>query len=151
MNEGNSGGETWNDGTLTVSDSTIGNDYPNKSGGGIYNTGTLTLQQARAAPRFPHRGIAVSHSGRGYGEVGADGGVFTYGDAPFSGSIDKAIGNHALNGPIVKIEHLGSVTPPARGTRRRGGRSGATGSGPHTEAMRSGGAASPCGATPRGP
>jgi hypothetical protein len=60
----------------------------------------------------PIVGIAVTHSGLGYWEVGADGGVFTYGDAPFLGSIYTAIGNQPLNGPIVGIQHLGSVSLP---------------------------------------
>jgi hypothetical protein len=50
--------------------------------------------------------IAVTHSGNGYWEVGADGGVFHYADAPFLGSIYTAIPG---NGPIVGIQHLGSA------------------------------------------
>jgi hypothetical protein len=57
----------------------------------------------------PVVGIAVTHSGKGYWEVGADGGVFTYGDAPFLGSM----GGIRLNGPVVGIQHLGSVTAPS--------------------------------------
>jgi hypothetical protein len=57
----------------------------------------------------PVVGIAVTHSGHGYWEVGADGGVFTYGDAPFLGSM----GGIRLNGPVVGIQHLGSVTAPS--------------------------------------
>lgn len=56
----------------------------------------------------PIVGIAVTHSGRGYWEVGADGGVFTYGDAPFLGSMAGI----RLNGPVVGIQHLGSVNVP---------------------------------------
>jgi hypothetical protein len=52
-------------------------------------------------------GIAVTHSGHGYWEVGADGGVFCFGDAPFLGSIYTALGTKPLNGPIVGIQHLG--------------------------------------------
>ena len=57
-------------------------------------------------------GIAVTHSGKGYWVVGSDGGVFNYGDAPFLGSIYTAIGNHPSTGPVVGIQHLGSVTAP---------------------------------------
>jgi hypothetical protein len=56
----------------------------------------------------PVVGIAVTHSGNGYWEVGSDGGVFTYGDAPFLGSM----GGIRLNGPVVGIQHLGSVAAP---------------------------------------
>jgi CSLREA domain-containing protein len=56
----------------------------------------------------PVVGIAVTHSGNGYWEVGADGGVFNYGDAPFLGSM----GGIRLNGPVVGIQHLGSVSTP---------------------------------------
>ncbi len=41
--------------------------------------------------------------------VGADGGLFNYGDAPFLGSIYTAIDGTPLNGPIVGIQHLGSA------------------------------------------
>ena len=50
--------------------------------------GSLMPGQHLVAPIV---GIAVTHSGNGYWEVGADGGVFTYGDAPFLGSIYTAI------------------------------------------------------------
>ena len=54
-------------------------------------------------------GIAVTHSGNGYWLVGADGGLFNYGDAPFLGSIYTALPGKMLNGPIVGIQHLGSA------------------------------------------
>jgi hypothetical protein len=44
-------------------------------------------------------GIAATPSGRGYWTVAGDGGVFTFGDARFHGSL----GNLALNRPIVGI------------------------------------------------
>jgi hypothetical protein len=66
--------------------------------------GSLKPGQSLNAPIV---GIAVTHSGKGYWEVGADGGVFTYGDAPFLGSMAGV----RLNGPIVGIQHLGSVNP----------------------------------------
>jgi hypothetical protein len=44
-------------------------------------------------------GIAATPSGRGYWTVAGDGGVFTFGDARFFGSL----GNLALNRPIVGI------------------------------------------------
>ncbi|HWD54415.1 MAG TPA: hypothetical protein VG346_04795, partial [Acidimicrobiales bacterium] len=66
--------------------------------------GALAPGQSLAAPIV---GIAVTHSGHGYWEVGADGGVFCFGDAPFLGSIYTALGTKPLNGPIVGIQHLG--------------------------------------------
>jgi hypothetical protein len=67
--------------------------------------GSLKPGQSLNAPVV---GIAVTHSGMGYWEVGADGGVFTYGDAPFLGSMAGI----RLNGPVVGIQHLGSLSPP---------------------------------------
>jgi CSLREA domain-containing protein len=67
--------------------------------------GSLKPGQVLNAPVV---GIAVTHSGKGYWEVGADGGVFTYGDAPFLGSMAGV----RLNGPVVGIQHLGSVGAP---------------------------------------
>jgi hypothetical protein len=50
-------------------------------------------------------GIAATPDGKGYWEVASDGGIFTFGDAAFSGSL----GAVALNAPIVGI-----ATSPAR-------------------------------------
>ncbi len=55
----------------------------------------------------PIVGIAATPDGRGYWLVGADGGVFTFGDAAFEGSL----GNLTLNAPIVGI----ASTPDGRG------------------------------------
>jgi hypothetical protein len=44
-------------------------------------------------------GAAVTASGRGYFMIGSDGGVFTFGDAAFRGSM----GDRALNAPVVGI------------------------------------------------
>ena len=41
--------------------------------------------------------MAVTADGRGYWFVASDGGIFSYGDAPFQGST----GSLALNAPIV--------------------------------------------------
>jgi len=43
--------------------------------------------------------IAATNSGNGYWLVGSDGGVFTYGDAPFFGSM----GGKPLNKPVVAM------------------------------------------------
>jgi N-acetylmuramoyl-L-alanine amidase len=51
--------------------------------------------------------LATTPSGDGYWIVGSDGGVFSYGDAGFHGSM----GGHALNAPIVGI----TATPTGRG------------------------------------
>ena len=55
----------------------------------------------------PIVGISATPNGRGYWLVAADGGVFTFGDAAFEGSL----GNVTLNAPIVGI----SATPDGRG------------------------------------
>ena len=47
----------------------------------------------------PIVGIAVTPDGRGYWEVASDGGIFTFGDAGFFGSM----GGEPLNKPIVGI------------------------------------------------
>ena len=75
-----------------------------RSDGGIYDygvgffgsvPGSLAAGQHLVAPIV---GIAVTHSGSGYWEVGADGGVFNYGDAPFLGSVYTAIDGRPLTG-----------------------------------------------------
>ena len=45
----------------------------------------------------PVTGMAATPDGRGYWMVAADGGIFTFGDAPFYGSM----GGHVLNDPVV--------------------------------------------------
>jgi hypothetical protein len=50
----------------------------------------------------PNVGMAATPSGNGYWEVGSDGGVFNYGDAPNLGSL----GGMKLNRPIVGIVAL---------------------------------------------
>ncbi len=58
----------------------------------------------------PIVGIAVTHSGKGYWFVGADGGVFNYGDAPFRWARSTPpSATTPLNGPIVGIQHLGEL------------------------------------------
>ncbi len=48
-------------------------------------------------------GIAITHDGQGYWLVGSDGGVLSYGDAGFQGSM----GGQPLNGPVVAIVPTG--------------------------------------------
>ncbi len=55
----------------------------------------------------PIVGIAATPDGHGYWLEAADGGVFTFGDAPFEGSL----GNLTLNAPIVGI----AATPDGHG------------------------------------
>jgi len=55
----------------------------------------------------PVVGAAVTPSGRGYWLAGADGGVFTHGDATFFGSM----GGKALNAPVVGM----AATPSGKG------------------------------------
>jgi ribosomal protein L24E len=52
----------------------------------------------------PVVGIAATPSGRGYWMVASDGGIFSFGDAPFLGSM----GGQALDQPIV-----GMAAPPS--------------------------------------
>jgi hypothetical protein len=47
----------------------------------------------------PIVGIAATPTGKGYWEVGKDGGVFSYGDAIYSGSM----GGIPLNAPVVGV------------------------------------------------
>ena len=53
----------------------------------------------------PIVGIEATPDGKGYWLVGADGGVFTFGDAQFSGSLAGT----RLNAPIVGIEDVPST------------------------------------------
>jgi hypothetical protein len=55
----------------------------------------------------PIVGMATTPDGKGYWLVAADGGVFTYGDAPFYGSM----GAMHLNKPIVGM----ATTPDGKG------------------------------------
>lgn len=59
-NSGNSGGGIWNTGTLTVSNSTITNNYSNNLGGGIYNDGILTTQATPSRATAPAGAAAGS-------------------------------------------------------------------------------------------
>jgi len=47
----------------------------------------------------PVVGIAATPDGRGYWLVASDGGVFSFGDAPFEGSM----GGTRMNAPVVGI------------------------------------------------
>ena len=47
----------------------------------------------------PIVGMAATSDAAGYWLQGGDGGIFTYGDAPFLGSM----GGHPLNAPMVGI------------------------------------------------
>ncbi len=68
-----------------------------------------TVRAVGGAPSFgpatglrlndPLVGIAATPSGRGYWAVAADGGVFTFGDAPFEGSVAE----HPIAAPIVGL------------------------------------------------
>jgi hypothetical protein len=56
----------------------------------------------------PITAIAANPSGTGYWLVGADGGVFSFGDAPFQGSM----GGQHLNAKIVGIATTSNVGGP---------------------------------------
>ena len=68
---------------------------------------TPSYGSLRSPPRAPIVGMSATPSGRGYWLVGADGGVFSFGDARFSGST----GGMRLNQPIVAM----SATPSGHG------------------------------------
>src|SRR5687768_15482138 len=55
----------------------------------------------------PVVGMATTPTGKGYWQVARDGGMFTFGDAPFLGST----GDQRLNSPIVGM----AATPSGRG------------------------------------
>jgi hypothetical protein len=55
----------------------------------------------------PAVGMAATPDGKGYWEVASDGGIFTYGDATFAGSV----GGQRLNAPVVGM----AATPDGKG------------------------------------
>ena len=57
--------------------------------------------------KAPVVGIAATPTGQGYWEVGSDGGIFAFGNAPFLGSM---AGKH-LKAPVVGI----AATPDGKG------------------------------------
>ena len=61
--------------------------------------GTPTYGSLRTPPRAPIVGMTATPSGRGYWLVASDGGVFSFGDAHFSGST----GAKHLNQPVVAM------------------------------------------------
>jgi hypothetical protein len=79
-----------------------------------YNGMTFTairytgLTEAPAPPpSYYYRGVAGDATGRGYWIVGSDGGIFSYGDAAFHGSM----GNVPLNAQVVAV----AATPDGQG------------------------------------
>ncbi len=78
-------------------------NYPDYSGG----EALVEILGLAAPVRAPQFGPAQSPPYPGYTEVAADGGVFSFGDAPFYGSM----GGTRLNAPIVGI----AATPDGRG------------------------------------
>ena len=70
-------------------------------------TPASTARWAARASTSPIVGMAATPDGRGYWLVASDGGIFSFGDAGFYGSI----GGHALNQPIVGM----AATPDGRG------------------------------------
>ena len=49
----------------------------------------------------PIAGLAATADNRGYWLIAADGGVFSFGSAPFLGSIPSVLGGRDLNEPVV--------------------------------------------------
>ena len=67
------------------------------TGGTVHAFGDAAMLGSPAPPAAPIVGMARTPDGQGYWLVGADGGIFTFGDAHFYGST----GNLTLNQPIV--------------------------------------------------
>ena len=63
----------------------------------LWDTASTTTGVAHVALNKPACGIAATPSGEGYYIVAQDGGVFTYGDAAFHGSM----GGKSMNAPVV--------------------------------------------------
>jgi hypothetical protein len=80
---------------------------PNISNAVSFNPQGPVVGAASGTGPAPFVGMAVTPSGNGYWEVGADGGVFTYGFAGFHGSM----GGRPLNAPIVAM----AATPDGNG------------------------------------
>ena len=59
-------------------------------------------------PNAPMVGIATTPDGKGYWLAGEDGGVFSFGSAPFEGSM----GGKHMNAPVVGIA---TFAPPVPG------------------------------------
>ena len=74
---------------------------------GAAATGPIVAPQSKRILNAPMVGFAMTPSDLGYWMAGADGGVFTFGDAPFLGSM----GGTPLNSPIVGI----ASTPSGKG------------------------------------
>ncbi|MCM3923168.1 CHAP domain-containing protein [Frankia sp. AiPs1] len=74
---------------------------------GLVATVSAPASAATAASNLPLVGIAATPTGTGYWQVASDGGVFTFGDAAFYGSM----GGKSLNKPVVGI----AATPTGRG------------------------------------
>lgn len=68
---------------------------------------TPSIQEATMALSAPIAGVKMTPSGNGYWQYGADGGVFTFGDAKFHGSL----GSQRLTGPITGFD----CTPDGNG------------------------------------
>ena len=66
-----------------------------------------TVASAAVAVNAPPVGVAATPDGKGYWEVASDGGIFSFGDAGFYGSM----GGKALNAPVVGI----TATPDGKG------------------------------------
>ena len=64
---------------------------------------TPTRTSARSPSRSTHPVVfgQATSTGKGYWEFAADGGVFTFGDAPFEGSLGSLKLNAPINGAIA--------------------------------------------------
>jgi len=105
---------TWQNGTSCSGSEISRNAWAVSPTGRVYTGGGYSGPPAYhygdasgLALNRPIVGMSPTSTGQGYWLVASDGGIFTYGDAPFLGST----GNIGLNQPIVGM----SVTPTGRG------------------------------------
>ena len=90
------------------------------SDGGVFSFGGRRVHTVRrAAPRLnaPVTGMAATPDGQGYWLVGSDGGIFTYGNAAYLGSVpgQGIIGQPPVVGVAGHAERAGLL---ARGRER---------------------------------
>jgi hypothetical protein len=91
---------------VTISGSSIFVPYNGMTFTAIRYTG-LTAGTTEAPPSYYYRGVAGDATGHGYWIVGSDGGIFSYGDAAFHGSL----GGTKINAPVVAM----AATPDGEG------------------------------------
>jgi hypothetical protein len=92
---------------VSISGTTISVAYNGMTFTAIRYTGISSDPAPSAPVVYPYAGMAGDATGHGYWIAGGNGGVFTYGDAGFHGSM----GATALNAPVVAM----AATPDGQG------------------------------------